>query len=50
MSTTASAGGDIASRLTLTSEDEDETGKDGPFFFLPQTKPATTTEEISGLN
>lgn len=27
-----SGGGDIASRLMLTSEDEDETDEDGPFY------------------
>lgn len=33
ISTAASGGGDIASRLTLTTEDKDETDKDGPFYL-----------------
>ncbi len=37
VSAVASGGGDIASRLTLTSEDKDETDRDGPFYLKQET-------------
>lgn len=46
MSTAASGGGDIASRVSLTSEDGDETDKDGPFYLKNGSTPETTAPQL----